>query len=275
MIRNIVSPLSNNLAMPLVDNSYLPPLPYSNNLLAWYTGRNVNGYDLSGTQILQMQDNSPNSNDVISTNIYRPNLIDDGRFKVPKFTPSQYLFRTDSLGLTGNPAHTVIIVVKFDAIPPATIGLIQFGVISNNTPGKKIAILKSRDFGGQIVLAYRYGQAGAFTPGGFKYYNYMPTTAPFILTLSKPAGGLPDSSRLYINNSTTPLGNGATSSNWNASENLNLDNVQFGFGSQIPAGPPNFGLNGLIKEIVVYGENVSQANRISVVNELMNKWSIN
>ena len=227
------------------------------NLLVWLDASDTSTIETSGSDVTTWSDKSGNNNDLTqSTSGMRPssgtrtlnglNTIDFVSAN------SDTLQRTDALGLTGNPALTIVVVCNADYL--STDDTICY--IGDNAGGGGVAISVRVDDG-----SFRFNN-------GRQVFSGVTANQTSVLVWQRASGATYQEGALWINGtskSQTGVANGTNTPN--------IQNEIFKLATNVYLGSITSKFDGMLCEVVVYNKTLSSTERDALVEYLTDKWT--
>jgi len=253
----------NRLINLMLFSKSLVILPIINDLGFWLTGRIDNTFTPStplGVKITNGADSSGLGKDVSQANsALQPELDTINNFlAMETFRASdRALFRTDALGLTGNPALTIFVVIKYNVLDGGSGFFFNLG--AKTTPGSNRNIRLQRisptnkfriDFNGESIT-----------------FSAVATLTTQLISITFPGGASDhDATKLWRN------GVAATRETSSSAVSILVDE-QFVIGGF--AGDFAFGSDDqTIAEVILYNKALSDLDRVLVENDLIAVYNI-
>lgn len=223
--------------------------PLTLNPLFYFDGENINSLP-EVNPIDNIIDLSGYNNNISQTDVNRKPLlaIEDGYRGASFDGTDDLLSRNDSLGLTGNPGLTIMLVIKL-------------------VPGNSnaIPIMRLGSTGDNFSVTYNIGDRfRVFANAITEFFTTLGQGGDIkVLTITKTNGGGNTTSRLWINNTEI-----FTSSPSGTPLNLVDNYFQLSFGTQQSTGP-SYLFSGFIK-----GEEVTDEERQELLDFFYDKYNI-
>lgn len=240
-------------------SSPTPPFspPQSASLLGWFDASDaITITDTSGF-VTQWDDKSGNSNHYTSSGSARPTTGADTINSLNVLTfdgSSTFMDRADALGLTGNPAYTLITVFELDAGAVAASDDVTFALGANGTAGQ--------------CIGHREGDASTRYNDGFISFPDRSDSTVYMSIWQKPAAGQYNSTTLRTNGVAQTIDGSS-----NPTDTVNLLDITSSIGARKnTTGSYVNHFDGKIAEIFIYDTVLSSADLNTIGAYLAAKW---
>jgi hypothetical protein len=227
------------------------------NCLLWLDASDTGTISVSGSDVTQWDDKSGNAHHLAQTvGAERPvsGTRTMNSLNVVDFGTSEFLTRSDALGLTGNPDCTMVFVLNIDA---NVTGADTFMLL-----GKDVPVTTDRE----IIQATGGGAYAWRFNNGNETYSVPATGVDNILMFERASGTDIAASKLFrggVEDSPTSSSSGTLFPNI-------LDEITLL--GKYDLTPTGSGLDGVMAEVIVYNKVLTTAEKNQLGNYLSDKW---
>ena len=247
----------NSTSVGRIRNSASVPIPTSN-LLLWLDANDSSTITESSGSVSQWNDKSGNNNHLTQgSGSLQPttNIVEINGLNAIDFDGTQYLSRSDALGLTGNPSIEVWLVLSADS-NLSTVDTYFYLGESTGAGGQRVGFS-----GGSDGYSYRFAD-------GNQIFNSTTIGSAQVLIYERALAATYEDGKFYHNGVEQ-----SETSSGNPTNTLNLANDTTIIASSLYSASNTSFADCRIGELLVYNTNNSNSNKNIIGNYFKNKWA--